>query len=200
MARLPRHSLRVLIVGAILGTALVLIVSSSSASKSPTTTIPVSASLFHDVYYEDLVQSTRTAYPFGDVYMSTVTAPPSPEPTTKPTVKPTTKPTVKPTPKPAAKPVIRSESRVSGVATWYCWPNGNPPSRCTLGFSAGGAYGAAGPELRAALGNWRGKVVYVNGVRVKLIDWCACGGNHVVDVYHSTWIKIPHPSNVTIRW
>ncbi|MGV0985047.1 MAG: hypothetical protein ACOYB2_10860 [Limnohabitans sp.] len=86
------------------------------------------------------------------------------------------------------------------MATWYCWPGGNPPSRCTHGFPSGGAYGAAGPELRAALGNWRGKTVYVNGVPVKLIDFCGCGGNHVIDVYHATWVKIPHPSRVTIRW
>jgi hypothetical protein len=85
-----------------------------------------------------------------------------------------------------------------GVATYYCWPAGG--SRCTHGFPASGAYGAAGPELRAALGHWRGKTVYVNGVRVKLIDWCFCGGNHVIDVYHSTWVKIPHQSHVTIRW
>jgi hypothetical protein len=87
--------------------------------------------------------------------------------------------------------------RVIGVATWYCESG---VSVCTRGFPASGAYGAAGPALRAALGNWRGRTVYVNGVPVKLIDWCACSGAHVVDVYHSTWLRIPHPNSVTITW
>lgn len=87
---------------------------------------------------------------------------------------------------------------VRGVATWYCWPS--YPSRCTVGFSSGGAYAAAGPELRRALGHWRGRFVFVNGVRVQLIDWCACGGNHVIDVYHSTWVRIPNQSHVKITW
>lgn len=83
------------------------------------------------------------------------------------------------------------------MATWYCEPG---VSVCTNGFRWDGAYGAAGPELRAALGDWRGRTVYVNGVPVKLIDWCACGGGHVIDVYHATWVTIPNQSSVTIRW
>jgi hypothetical protein len=86
---------------------------------------------------------------------------------------------------------------IEGVATYYCWPAGH--SRCTHGYPADGAYAAAGPELRAALGpHYKGKHVFVNGVEVTLIDWCACGGNHVIDVYHSTWVKIPHPNHVTV--
>jgi hypothetical protein len=82
-------------------------------------------------------------------------------------------------------------------------------SVCTAGYSPLGAYAAAGPALRVALGGnagskcpcpWRGKVVYVNGVRVSLVDWCACSGNHVIDVFHATWVTIPHPAAVTIRW
>jgi hypothetical protein len=84
------------------------------------------------------------------------------------------------------------------MATYYCWPAGG--SICTRGYPASGAYGAAGPELRAALGHWRGRTVYVNGVSVTLIDWCACGGNHVIDVYHSTWVRIPNQSHATITW
>jgi hypothetical protein len=37
-------------------------------------------------------------------------------------------------------------------------------------------------------------------VAVTLIDWCACGGNHVIDVYHSTWVLIPDREWVTVRW
>lgn len=85
------------------------------------------------------------------------------------------------------------------MATYYCWPAGG--SRCTVGFPADGAYAAAGPEIRHAFhGHYKGKVVYVNGVRVTIADFCACGGNHVIDVYHSTWVKIPHQSNVTVTW
>jgi hypothetical protein len=90
------------------------------------------------------------------------------------------------------------DGRVTGVATWYCWPA--YPSRCASGYPAGGKYAAAGPELRRALGHWRGRYVFVNGVRVRLIDWCACGGDHVIDVYHSTWTSIPNQSHVTITW
>lgn len=91
------------------------------------------------------------------------------------------------------------DGAVHGVATWYCWPA--YPSRCTVGYPSNGAYAAAGPELRRAFhGHYKGKVVYVNGVRVTLIDFCACGGNHVIDVYHSTWVTIPHQSNATITW
>jgi len=186
--RLPRHTLRVIVVGLILGIALVLIVSSSSASKSPLVIAPVNAYSFHDIYYEDLVKPTRTADTALSASLAIPTA--SPSPTVKLTAKPTAKPKV-------VKPKLSSD-QVSGVATWYCLPG---TSRCTRGFSAGGAYGAAGPELRSALGpNWRGTTVYVNGIPVKLIDFCACGGNHVVDVYHSTWLKIPNQSHVTIRW
>jgi hypothetical protein len=88
--------------------------------------------------------------------------------------------------------------RLRGVATWYCRPG---VSRCTRGYPYYGAYGAAGPALRAALGGgnrWRGRTVYVNGVAVKLIDWCACGGSHTIDIYYSTWIKIGW--NIVIRW
>lgn len=58
---------------------------------------------------------------------------------------------------------------VSGYATWY-----------SVGS---GIYAAAGPALRNALGpGWRGRYVLVCSgprcVRVKLIDWCACGERH----------------------
>lgn len=87
--------------------------------------------------------------------------------------------------------------RIVGVATWFCEPG---VSVCTRGFPASGAYAAAGPELRAALGHWRGRYVFVNGVRVQLTDWCACSGDHVIDVYHSTWLRIPHPNHAVVTW
>jgi len=196
VARRPRTFLLKVCVGTALAVAMVLALSSTSASKSPTAYQVLAASEFKLVSLGDPKEPTLTADSSQNIPMGHFTYVPAPDPTAKPTAKPTPKPTAKP--KPAIKPRPRLGSgRVRGSATYYCWPG---RSRCTRGFPSGGAYGAAGPELRRALGNWRGKTVYVNGVRVKLIDWCACGGNHVIDVYHSTWVKIPHPSSVTIRW
>jgi hypothetical protein len=87
---------------------------------------------------------------------------------------------------------------VKGEATWYCDP---PRSRCTKGYAADGNYAAAGPELRKALGpGYKGTHVWVNGVEVILVDFCACGGDHVIDVYHSTWVTIPDQGHVTVSW
>ena len=93
--------------------------------------------------------------------------------------------------------------RVKGVATWYCQPG---VSTCTSGYSSSGLYAAAGSELR--VGNWRGRSVKVCGngkcIVVKLIDWCACGGSHVIDLYHGAFSQLASPSSggltVTITW
>jgi rare lipoprotein A (peptidoglycan hydrolase) len=93
--------------------------------------------------------------------------------------------------------------RVRGVATWYCLPG---VSTCTSGYSSSGLYAAAGSELR--VGNWRGRFVKVCGngkcIVVKLIDWCACGGSHVIDLYHGAFSQLASPSSggltVTITW
>jgi len=75
-----------------------------------------------------------------------------------------------PTPSAAVEPTgarsepsrpARSGHSVSGWATWYAT---GPDCLCA----------AAGPALR--VGDWRGRWVTVNGwLRVRLIDWCACG-------------------------
>jgi hypothetical protein len=114
---------------------------------------------------------------------------------------PLTAPTALPiAPEPSA-PLALGKS-VKGEATWYC--NVGPDaqqSRCTHGYEASGAYAAAGPELRKALGpDYKGTHVWVNGVEVILVDFCACGGDHVIDVYHDTWVTIPHPDRVTVTW
>jgi len=129
-------------------------------------------------------------------------------------VKPT--PTPKPTPKPRAhaKPRPQSQARVRstghslhGNASWYCNNNASrgPISSChyqypdTGGFNA---YAAAGPRLRAALGNWRGRIVTVDGVRVKLVDWCQCykGRSYekLIDLYLDVYRRTG--GSVTIRW
>ena len=92
---------------------------------------------------------------------------------------------------------------ISGAASWYCEAGRSP---CTVGYPDDGgmdAYAAAGPKLRAALGsNWRGRIIYVDGIRVKVIDWCQCykGEAHekILDLYYDVFARTG--SRVTIRW
>ena len=92
--------------------------------------------------------------------------------------------------------------RVSGSATWYCQTG---VSACHNAYP-GGLYAAAGPELR--VGAWRGRQVRVcsggDCVWVRLIDWCACGGSHVIDLYSDAFRQLA-PLNagalrVTVSW
>ena len=77
----------------------------------------------------------------------------------------------------------------SGHATWYRWHPGEA---------------AAGPALRRALGRWRGRVVHVNGIPVRLTDWCQCYGSRLVDLDVRTFARIASPSRgvvkVTVTW
>jgi hypothetical protein len=93
---------------------------------------------------------------------------------------------------------------ISGRASYYCRAG---VSICTLNHPDGGgfdAYAAAGPALRAAIGSgWRGRIVYVDGIRVKLIDWCQCYGGKsgvekLLDLYYDVYARTG--SQVTIRW
>lgn len=92
---------------------------------------------------------------------------------------------------------------ISGTASWYCDAGVSP---CTVDHpdtSGFDAYAAAGPRLRAAIGSsWRGKVVYVDGIRVKLIDWCQCyqgeSNEKLLDLYHDVYLRTG--SAVTVRW
>jgi hypothetical protein len=102
----------------------------------------------------------------------------------------------------AVTTVVGNTRRVKGVATWYCLPG---VSSCTSGHR-GGLYAAAGSELR--IGNWRGRHVKVCGngncVVVTLIDWCACGGSRIIDLYHDAFSRLASPSRggigVTVTW
>jgi hypothetical protein len=92
---------------------------------------------------------------------------------------------------------------ISGRASWYCRAGYSP---CTVNYPDGGgfdAYAAAGPRLRAAIGSsWRGKIVYVDGIRVKLIDWCQCYQGEsiekLLDLYYDVYARVG--SSVTVRW
>jgi len=87
--------------------------------------------------------------------------------------------------------------RATGTASWYCKPG---VSACHYAYP-GGMYAAAGPKLR--VGNWRGRVVRVCGngscVNVKLIDWCACGGGRVIDLYSDAFRRLAPLSAGTVR-
>lgn len=94
MARLPRHYLRNICVGAFLGSAMALAISASGVSKPHEVIAPISASEFRDINYEDLVGSTRTGDPYVTVYSVTPMASTSPEPTAKPRETPSPKPRI----------------------------------------------------------------------------------------------------------
>jgi hypothetical protein len=100
-----------------------------------------------------------------------------------------------PTPTPRLR--LISHGGIVGDATYYCRPG---ISRCTRGYPFG-MYAAAGPELRAMLGDWRGQFVIVTdavgrGVVVQLIDFCACGGSHVIDLYWTAYQGMVNPVTV----
>ena len=120
---------------------------------------------------------------------------------------------VKATPRPkSSSPRVYSSAGTTrslrGLASWYCNNDGSRGviSACHYQYpdtSAYNAYAAAGPRLRAALGpNWRGKTVLVDGLRVKLVDWCQCyqGQSHekIIDLYLDVFRRTG--SSVTIRW
>jgi rare lipoprotein A (peptidoglycan hydrolase) len=90
----------------------------------------------------------------------------------------------------------------SGSATWYCRTG---VSTCRAGYP-GGLYAAAGPALR--VGAWQGRMVRVCGagscVWVTLIDWCACGSGHIIDLYSDAFRWLAPLSSgavrVTVSW
>lgn len=60
----------------------------------------------------------------------------------------------------APAPEASMPAGLVGIASWYRYVAGQA---------------AAGPRLRAALGpGWRGMVVVVSGLSVRLTDWCQC--------------------------
>ena len=92
--------------------------------------------------------------------------------------------------------------RVRGGASWYCQAG---VSACHRDYP-GGMYAAAGPALR--VGSWRGRQVRVcaggDCIWVRLIDWCACGNGHIIDLYSDAFRHLA-PLNsgvvrVTVSW
>ena len=95
---------------------------------------------------------------------------------------------------------------VGGIATYYC---------CTRGFTNNDLVAAAGPALR--IGHWRGRLVTVThivvaahkqlalAVRVRLVDWCACGKDRVIDLSTKAFTDLGMPLSrgiqaVTVSW
>lgn len=149
--------------------------------------------------------------------------PPSPESSPQPpsglhelraaeTATPTRAPIAVPKPRPvvivAKKPVETKPTKkhfLLGLASWYCQPGA---SICTHGFPSGGSFAAAGPKLRVAIcgstscTSYKGRVVYVNNVRVTLVDYCQCYWNtpqeKLIDLYHVVFAQTG--SKIVIRW
>lgn len=133
-----------------------------------------------------------------------------PEPTEAPTAspRPTPRPTPRPSPKPHPYPPPPGRHYIDGVATFYVY--------VPLGA-------AAGPKLRRAIGGgdhcapgprcWRNRLVTVWGggsglhITVRLTDWCACGGDHIIDLDTRAFAYLAGPKwhakgilAVRVRW
>ena len=99
--------------------------------------------------------------------------------------------------KPVTTHVIR------GPASWYCRAGVSPCTNTNPDVGGFDAYAAAGPKLRAAIGpSWRGSIVWVDGIRVRLIDWCQCykgePNEKLLDLYYDVYARTG--TAVTIRW
>lgn len=114
-------------------------------------------------------------------------------------------PTPRPKPKATARKAFVARStghHVTGTATWYCKTG---VSACHHSYS-GGMYAAAGGEIR--IGAWRGRSVQVCSggrcITVRLIDWCACGGARIIDLYSDAFRRLAPLSaggiHVTVKW
>jgi hypothetical protein len=92
---------------------------------------------------------------------------------------------------------------IRGPASWYCRGGISPCTNTNPDLGGFDAYAAAGPDLRAAIGpGWRGSIVYVDGIRVRLIDWCQCykgeRNEKLLDLYYDVYARTG--TAVTIRW
>jgi hypothetical protein len=138
---------------------------------------------------------TPSPRPIRDFPVPALTPGPRPNPSFRNTVETV----VKAKSQPAVK---LTGHRATGTATWYCKAG---VSVCHHSYP-GGMYAAAGPELR--VGAWRGRAVRVCGsgscIQVRLIDWCACGGNHIIDLYSDAFRRLAPLSaggiRVTVSW
>ena len=92
---------------------------------------------------------------------------------------------------------------LSGPASWYCRAGVSPCTNTNPDLGGFDAYAAAGPKLREAIGpSWRGSIVWVDGIRVRLIDWCQCYRGEpqekLLDLYYDVYARTG--TAVVIRW
>ena len=202
-ARRPAHTrsrarLRVLFSIALAGTFI--LAAGAASGLEPTDVTPIPDSTFRQVVVPPssggglaVPASTPNLQTFGEP-MPSVTLPDRPTPSIaapKPIVK-----TIAPPPPPTTH-------SIRGAASWYCRAGISPCTNTHLDGSGFDAYGAAGPALRAAIGSdWRGMIVTVDGIRVKLIDWCQCyrgePSEKLIDLYYDVYARTG--SAIVIRW
>lgn len=162
--------------------------------KAPATRIILATGVLLSLVGCSLVQAAVSPPPpiYDFVRIAPVGRVEAPQATVVPKVEsvPTPRPTVAPSR--TQSPATRS---VKGVATYYC---------CTHGYPSG-MYAAAGGEIR--IGKWRGRYVSVCAktcVKVRLVDWCACKGSRIIDLYPEVFRKLAPLSRgivtVTVRW
>jgi hypothetical protein len=116
----------------------------------------------------------------------------TPTPTVAP---PTPSPRASASPKSGARSRSGSTHSLSGKATW--WDTFGP-----------GTYAAAGPALRAAMGNYLGKRVTVCSggicVQARLTTSCLCPNGRVIDLAKSLFAQLASPSRgvigVEVKW
>jgi len=195
--------------------AAIVVIAASATAVPPTTTAPVTGGLVPFTLPIDARPGRGPTWSPDQEPLDALLAPASRalgEPGVAPI--PTLAPRRQPAPAAGAvrkePPAPRTSHVLRGTASWYCNNDGSraQTSAChhrypdTGGFDA---YAAAGPMLRAALGGgerWRGRVVLVDGIRVKLVDWCQCykgqANEKVIDLYHDVFRRTG--SAVTIRW
>jgi hypothetical protein len=132
---------------------------------------------------------------------------PLPIPIPMPTAKATShqKPQVKPKAPPRPTAIApRTFHSLTGKASWYCKAG---VSVCHYAYPPGSMVAAACTPLRAALPNWRGRIVVVTrrdtGVRVvvKLVDYCA-STDKTIDLYWEPMRRLGGSGvlPVTVRW
>jgi hypothetical protein len=199
--RLPRSGLRALIPFIVAGTLGLAATAASGIQPSSPKPIP-------DEAFQAVALPSGMARLGEGAPRRGVAAADDPPPIADPWLGPSAPPPERARPSlPATQPIAVAKPTtryvIRGYASWYCDAGVSP---CTVDYPDDGgfdAYGAAGPRLRAAIGSdWRGKVVLVDGIRVKLIDWCQCyqgePNEKLIDLYRDVFLRTGSP--VTIRW
>lgn len=170
--------------GALCGVLLALLLTTSVTSRQASAPRPAQA----DIRRVEVPARTEapTLRPSPSATIVKRDASPEEQPSAKPTAAPTPKPTKRP------RATTRPADGLRGVATWYSYRRGQA---------------AAGPRLRAALGaGWRGRTVYVNGVRVLLTDYMGTKNRaKVIDLDDGLFRRICGPlsmgvCDVEVRW